>query len=40
MVTDKLVDFVDLLAELLDSSLTCDIISSPNSTVKDGIHFG
>ena len=38
MVTDKLY-CVDLLAKLLDSSLTCDIISSPNSTVKDGIHI-
>ena len=33
MVTDKLY-CVDLLAKLLDSSLTCDIISSPNSTVN------
>ena len=39
MVTDKLY-CVDLLVELLDISLTCDIISSPNSTVMDGIHFG
>ena len=38
MVTDKLY-CVDLLAEPQDFWLTCDIIYSLNSTVKDGTHI-